>query len=167
MRVTPPGYLCAHPNRYSRDRQDMIRVSRVVATVSAACGDCSIAGCSTVTVGTRGVPPLRPVPRRRSARRGRTQWHLRRRSRTDRRRPTNTDGGDVDRLTLLAVNDVADFLGTELQPVAGRHVQAHRAPAVVRLRRIRRARRSAAPRPTTSPTRSTAPAARSWRGTAA
>ena len=65
--------------------------------------------------GSRGVPALRPVPRRRPSRRGRTSG-----IRDDAPEPTgdvtNTDGGDVDRLTLLAVNDVADFWEQNYSP---------------------------------------------------
>ena len=37
----------------------------------------------------------------------------------------DTDGGPVDRLALLAVNDVADFWSTTTAPALQRHVQAH------------------------------------------
>jgi predicted metalloprotease len=86
----------------------MIRVSRVVAAVSAMCAGLLIAGCSTVTQGhavstlydpfRAGGLPAEDGPSG---------------IRDNAPQPTgdvqDTDGGDIDRLTLLAVNDVADF----------------------------------------------------------
>jgi predicted metalloprotease len=85
-----------------------MRVSRVVAAISAACVGLLIAGCSTVTQGravstlydpfSAGGLPAEDGPSG---------------IRDDAPQPTgdvtNTDGGDIDKLTLLAVNDVADF----------------------------------------------------------
>ncbi|MDT5327494.1 MAG: hypothetical protein QOF25_4646 [Mycobacterium sp.] len=86
----------------------MIRVSRVVATVSAVCAGLLIAGCSSVTEG-RAVSTLYDPFRAGGlpAEDGASGV------RDDAPEPTgdvqDTDGGDIDRLTLLAVNDVADF----------------------------------------------------------
>jgi len=76
----------------------------------------------------------------------------------------DTDGGDIDRLTLLAVNDVADFweknygasLAGTFTPIEHLVSYDSNDPS---------ARPYAERRPTRSPTRSTARAARSWRGT--
>jgi predicted metalloprotease len=86
----------------------MIRVSRVAAAVSALCAGLLIAGCSSVTEG-RAVSPLYDPFRAGGlpAEDGPSGV------RDDAPEPTgdvqDTDGGDIDRLTLLAVNDVADF----------------------------------------------------------
>jgi len=86
----------------------MIRVSRVVAAVSAVCAGLLIAGCSSVTEG-RAVSTLYDPFRAGGlpAEDGPSGV------RDDAPEPTgdvqDTDGGDIDSLTLLAVNDVADF----------------------------------------------------------
>jgi predicted metalloprotease len=86
----------------------MIRVSRVVAAVSAVCAGLLIAGCSSVTEG-RAVSTLYDPFRAGGlpAEDGPSGV------RDDAPEPTgdvqDTDGGEIDRLTLLAVNDVADF----------------------------------------------------------
>jgi predicted metalloprotease len=86
----------------------MIRVSGVAAAVSALCAGLLIAGCSSVTEG-RAVSPLYDPFRAGGlpAEDGPSGV------RDDAPEPTgdvqDTDGGAIDRLTLLAVNDVADF----------------------------------------------------------
>jgi predicted metalloprotease len=86
----------------------MIRVSRVVAAVGAVCVGLLIAGCSSVTEG-RAVSTLYDPFRAGGlpAEDGPSGV------RDDAPEPIgdvqDTDGGDIDRLTLLAVNDVAEF----------------------------------------------------------
>ncbi|WP_029112177.1 neutral zinc metallopeptidase [Mycobacterium sp. URHB0044] len=86
----------------------MIRVSRVVATVSVACVGLLLAGCSTVTEG-HAVSPLYDPFRAGGLPAEDGPSGIRADAPEPTGDVTNTDGGDVDRLTLLAVNDVTDF----------------------------------------------------------
>jgi predicted metalloprotease len=86
----------------------MIRPSRVVAALSVGCAAVLIAGCSSVTDG-RAVSTLYDPFRAGGlpAEDGPSGV------REDAPQPTgdvkDTDGGDVDKLALLAVNDIAEF----------------------------------------------------------
>jgi predicted metalloprotease len=87
----------------------------VVATVSAACVGLLVAGCSTVTVG-HAVSPLYDPFRAGGLPAEDGPSGIRDDAPEPTGDVTNTDGGDVDRLTLLAVNDVADFWQQNYSP---------------------------------------------------
>jgi predicted metalloprotease len=86
----------------------MIRVSRVVAAVSATCVGLLIAGCSTVTDG-RAVSTLYDPFRAGGLPAEDGPSGIRDNAPEPTGDVEGTDGGDVDKLTLLAINDIADF----------------------------------------------------------
>jgi predicted metalloprotease len=86
----------------------MIRVGRVVAAVSAVCAGVLIAGCSSVTEG-RAVSTLYDPFRVGGLPAEDGPSGLRDNAPEPTGDVQDTDGGDIDRLTLLAVNDVAEF----------------------------------------------------------
>jgi predicted metalloprotease len=86
----------------------MIRVGRVVAAVSAVCAGLLIAGCSSVTEG-RAVSTLYDPFRAGGLPAEDGPSGLRDNAPEPTGDVQDTDGGDIDRLTLLAVNDVAEF----------------------------------------------------------
>jgi predicted metalloprotease len=93
----------------------MIRVSRVVAAVSAMCAGLLIAGCSTVTEG-RAVSTLYDPFRAGGLPAEDGPSGLRDNAPEPTGDVQDTDGGDIDKLTLLAVNDVADFWEKNYSP---------------------------------------------------
>jgi predicted metalloprotease len=86
----------------------MIRVSTVVAALSAACVGLLIAGCSTVTEG-RAVSTLYDPFRAGGLPAEDGPSGIRDNAPEPTGDVEGTDGGDVDKLTLLAINDIADF----------------------------------------------------------
>ncbi|HEV7420884.1 MAG TPA: neutral zinc metallopeptidase [Mycobacterium sp.] len=86
----------------------MLRVSTVVAAVSAACAGLLIAGCSSVTQG-HAVSTLYDPFRAGGLPAQDGPSGIRANAPAPTGDVTDTDGGDVDRLALLAVNDISDF----------------------------------------------------------
>lgn len=86
----------------------MIRVCRVVAAVSAACAVLLVAGCSSVTEG-RAVSPLYDPFRAGGLPAADGPSGVRDNAPAPTGDITDGDGGDIDKLALLSVNDIAEF----------------------------------------------------------
>ncbi len=86
----------------------MIRVSRVMAAVSAACAVVLIAGCSSVIEG-RAVSPLYDPFRAGGLPAADGPSGVRDNAPAPTGDITDGDGGDIDKLALLSINDIAEF----------------------------------------------------------
>jgi predicted metalloprotease len=93
----------------------MIRLSNVMAAVSATCAGLLIAGCSSVTEG-RAVSPLYDPFRAGGLPAKDGPSGIRDNAPTPTGDVTDTDGGDVDKLALLAVNDIAEYWQQNYSP---------------------------------------------------
>jgi predicted metalloprotease len=93
----------------------MIRVSRLVVAISAACAGLLIAGCSSVTEG-RAVSPLYDPFRAGGLPAEDGPSGVRGNAPAPAGDVTDGDGGDIDKLALLSVNDIAEFWEQNYSP---------------------------------------------------
>lgn len=101
----------------------MIRVSRVVTALSVACAGLLIAGCSSVTEG-RAVSTLYDPFRAGGLPAEDGPSGVRDNAPAPTGEVADTDGGDIDKLALLAVNDIAEFWQQNYHPALNGNFEA-------------------------------------------